>query len=70
MSTQAARAAKGDVRRMAASSGVALHDAPVSKQEHLAGEVAKAGKPDCLRKGESLLSIITIPWEVMNDQCR
>ncbi len=68
----AARESQSAVRRMAHGSGRVLGDEPRSRDESIASSMARAGKPDCLsqKEGGSLLSLITIPYAMMRDQCR
>lgn len=43
--------------------------APGSPAEVLSQGVARAGKPDCLRQGGSLLSALAVAYEMATDQC-
>ena len=68
----AAQASKGELRKLAESSGAYAGDEPKSQSEALAGAVASTARPDCLAPNEngSLLSVFVIAYEAANGKCK
>lgn len=68
----AARDSRSSVRRSADASGRPLDNEPRSQADAIASSVARAGKPDCIspNEGGSLLSVFTLAYAAMRDQCR
>ena len=66
----AAQAAKSDARRLAEGSGAYFGDMRPSREEQLASAISRSGKEECLRKGDSLLSVFAIAYEVAAGKCR
>jgi hypothetical protein len=68
----AAHASKGELRKLAESSGAYAGDEPTSKSQALAQAVASSTRPDCLAPNEngSLLSAFVIAYQAANGKCK
>lgn len=67
---QAIAGSKSDFRRQADAAGTYAGDAAASPAQRVNQALGKAGKPSCVRPGDSLISGVIAAYEVLTDNCR
>lgn len=63
-------ASKSDIQKMADASNKTLINTPASKYEQFQGAANRAAKPDCLRQGGSILSLLVVAYQAATDHCK
>lgn len=67
---QAYEASKTDLQKMAEKNGTLLGDPQLNKHDKFQRAAERAVKPDCLRQGGTILSLVVVAYQLATDHCK
>lgn len=67
---QAYEASKTDLQKMAEKNGTTLGDPQLNKNDKFQRAAERAVKPDCLRQGGTILSLVVVAYQLATDHCK